>query len=455
MKRPTYSDIAKKLSKKKAKFEALSDTFDPAKRFTAQRMVPKYESKLDDLFQVQEMSKSPDGKMYLKKGGKLKYQQGGDGILDRLKSLWNSPPQNNSYFYNTDMNEKVLSQTPGRGNLMDYTNSLGSFGFGNQGAYSDLGINPVQSGTIDQRQTPVQQSSGAGIINQNRRPASQTPGSGGSPGGTFKDANVNNLPFLDQLASMGMPQQDNVADPLAFLNDLGNMGLPQEDIAGTAPAQTARRGFKGADIAGAVGPFMDNLANLINPTPKIPSPRFMSPARMETRFNVAPQINEMRRGMRNFGQSIDRSVGQAGQGAAFKGKALADYFKQTGNILGQKENIEQGLRNQQAQEIARTDNMNQQIASQFDQQQMMRQESERLRRMGMLTNLGEDFMTMSTDRKLRELDARKWDDLMAFFPDMVKDSLLGERFKANLEALGRKPGQSNRYGGKLRMKRKK
>jgi hypothetical protein len=99
--------------------------------------------------------------------------------------------------------------------------------------------------------------------------------------------------------------------------------------------------------------------------------------------------------------------------------------------------------------------MNQQIGSQFDQQQMMRQESERLRRMGMLTNLGEDFMTMSTDRKLRELDARKWDDLMAFFPDMAKDSILRERFKANLEALGRKPGQSNRYGGKLRMKRKK
>jgi hypothetical protein len=312
MKRPTYSDIAKKLSKKKAKFEALSDTFDPAKRFTAQRMVPKYESKLDDLFQVQEMSKSPDGKMYLKKGGKLKYQQGGDGILDRLKSLWNSPPQNNSYFYNTDMNEKVLSRTPGRGNLMDYTKSLGSFGFQNPGAYSDLGIKPVQSGTIEQRQNPM--------FNQpvpspssNRRPSQQGPPTGSSMGIPRNQAIMNspNRPdiFSPDISGAGRPVKNN---PLAFLDDLGNMGLPQEDIAGTAPAQTARRGFKGADIAGAVGPFMDNLANLINPTPKIPSPRFMSPARMETRFNVAPQVNEMRRGMRNFNQSIDRSVGQAG-----------------------------------------------------------------------------------------------------------------------------------------------
>lgn len=469
MKRKTYSDIAKKLSKKKAKFELGGDSFDPAAKFTAERMVPRYESKLDNLFEVQEMSKDPIGREMLKYGGKM-YGYGGKmyGYGGKMK-----------YFQGGDLNDPTDPPSPGYGPIIDFLIS-----------------DPVRQGIRSVGNFLGRPSPNALARAQTQRPV--TTGTG--PGGNLTDYLGSGRDFMRPVGSVAQPSTSafqttlttpsraNVipqssgtrrtgtpvpTTPLRVNLDLdtlpmaGARSLPGEisnltegirpDIAGSTRAQmeaqspggSVPKRLTGTDIMGAAAPFMDNLANLINPTPRIPAPRFATPARIDTRVNVAPQINEMRRGMRQFGQSVDRSMGQAGQAAAFKGQALGDFFRGVSDIEGQRENMERSLRNQQAQEIARTDMMNQQIASQFDQQQLARTEAERMRRIGLLTNLGEDFMTMRDDKRLRELDDERLDIMQMAFE-------VGQKDPGVIDILEKlRNVKTRKYGGRLRKKMKK
>ena len=57
MKKKSFSDVAEHLSRQRKKYEVNLESSDKAKRNTAELMVARIDSNMDQLFQMQEMQK--------------------------------------------------------------------------------------------------------------------------------------------------------------------------------------------------------------------------------------------------------------------------------------------------------------------------------------------------------------------------------------------------------------
>lgn len=459
----TYSELAERLSRQKGKFDKLSKSSDPAERFTGERMNIGMEMKLDALFNMQELGKSL-------KGGKAKsYQDGGDplnrfrnkgySITPEVKSMWDQ------FQFESTPRTMVQPTFPSTPTSASYPIPEGTFqnffkdSFNNQLIANKWNTSGYTRGTLP-KDSPEDIMFNAKVRNKWNLDGRER---WKAPTGSFSEVfsramgNAKNNPstFTDPVVPTVTPSVPRGTDksggsgkgstttpattsvertnvtPITAKSLWASPDLP--GVTGSrlpvTPGAPGSSGGTGKDVVGNlnealgnIGPYLDNFANILNPIPRLNAPRYMRAPRLETSYNIDPYLQEARRGLRTTNTAIDRSVGQGNVAAAYKAGALADYFRGVGGATAMKENTERQLRNAQAQAVADVDNANAQITNNYQLQLTGRQEANRLRNIGMLNNLGEDFMTQRNDKAMRDLDKQKFAVLAEIFKDVIGSS---------------------------------
>ena len=150
---------------------------------------------------------------------------------------------------------------------------------------------------------------------------------------------------------------------------------------------------------GMAGSFMDNIARArqINRTRPINAPMYGEAPVLETRMNIAPQLNEARNAQAIFNRGIDRSAMSGGQGMAAKASAYAGRLNAANKMYGEKSNRELALRNRQRQLSAQTANQNRQMYGQY-RNNLINFENARLGAIAQnAANFGQDLSSIGSD----------------------------------------------------------
>lgn len=99
--------------------------------------------------------------------------------------------------------------------------------------------------------------------------------------------------------------------------------------------------------AGILGTFLDNFANrrAINRMEGPATPVYTPGVKLDTTYDINPQLSAARDGETVLNRSIDNSMTSAGSATASKIGAFAQRLRNTGELYGQKTNAESQMRN--------------------------------------------------------------------------------------------------------------
>ena len=156
------------------------------------------------------------------------------------------------------------------------------------------------------------------------------------------------------------------------------------------------KAYRAAGIAGA---FVDNAARYrqIRSTQQPAAPMYMSAPVLETRMNIAPQLNEARTAQASFNRGLSRSGMGGGQKMAAQAAAYAGRVNAANKMYGEKSNREIALRNRQRQIAAQTSNQNRQMYGQY-RNNLINFENARLGAIAQnAANFGQDLSSISSD----------------------------------------------------------
>jgi hypothetical protein len=174
---------------------------------------------------------------------------------------------------------------------------------------------------------------------------------------------------------------------------------------------------------GNAAPFLDNLANLRTAlkTPQVPNALTVPRARMQTSFNINPQLNAIREAGVSANKAIDQGMSQSQVGQANKAGVLAERLRQEGELRGQKENAEVQMKNQQAMADADTGARNAEILNQNNLQKAAREDQVNQRLGAVVGNLGTDIMNINRESNMRNLDMEKFSIIAKTNPMAASD----------------------------------
>lgn len=144
--------------------------------------------------------------------------------------------------------------------------------------------------------------------------------------------------------------------------------------------------------------LMDNIGNaaLTATSPKFAKPILTPNTPIETKFNVNPQIAVNRRATRSAADTILNNTSDSATARANIASTKLVGAMNEGNILGQKENIELGLRNQNIGTKNQVDSINAEKGNQFAEKTFIRAGDIQTRISGNLANLSEDVKGAQT-----------------------------------------------------------
>lgn len=125
----------------------------------------------------------------------------------------------------------------------------------------------------------------------------------------------------------------------------------------------------GMDALGAIAPFIDNAAfSKYKKNVKGDStPELYSSPRMETAYDISPQVAAAMRAQRSLYSNLDNSNTNRGTSNANKVAGYTQGVRTMGELLSQKSNMEQQLRNQASQVRTETNNKNVNVRNQHAQ----------------------------------------------------------------------------------------
>jgi hypothetical protein len=190
-----------------------------------------------------------------------------------------------------------------------------------------------------------------------------------------------------------------------------------------APQSTSMMNSKKSfgDILGSTAPFLDNVANLIatKNTPQVPNPVYTAPPRMQTKINVDPQIKKINEDVATTSRAIDQGTSSAGVANANKAKLVADKWRATGELQGNKANMEAQLTNQAAYADYQGRRSNDALSNQRNQMQMMRTDDVNSRYAGVLSDFGSDIANINREKNLMARDKDAMRMLMKTNPDAI------------------------------------
>jgi hypothetical protein len=175
------------------------------------------------------------------------------------------------------------------------------------------------------------------------------------------------------------------------------------------------------DILGSTAPFLDNVANLIatKNTPSVPSPTYTAPPRMQTKINIDPQIKKINEDVATTSRAIDQGTSSAGVANANKAKLVADKWRATGELQGNKVNAEAQLTNQAAYADYQGRRSNDALSNQRNQMDMMRTDDVNSRYAGVLSDFGSDIANINREKNLMARDKDAMRMLMKTNPDAI------------------------------------
>ncbi len=307
----TYASMATKLGIEKGKFENNLKSSDIHKKNTAERMVQRKDTELAKLFTNQENSKKAYG-----------------GFLSNMDKNSNTTGAKEVKRYFQDGGDGLDPNTPnpailGNRNLEDYkplfdkASDFTGIGIGNDLPFKEENIGDIGIGL------PTDQTYNMGNIDTTNPLYHPT-----SVNTNSKPANQRSIPNYGNLIS-------NLTKGAGFASDIYN-------------------------------------AKLINEAPQLPNPRLEQPIKLNTEYNIQPQLSENRDAYKDFARGVDANMSSSNIGIANKAAAYAQRLKSSNELFGQKANIETGLKNQETLANQGVTNRNLAKLSSYDTEQYNR-----------------------------------------------------------------------------------
>lgn len=262
------------------------------------------------------------------------------------------------------------------------------------------------------------------------------------------------------IPSIMSPQASYVANNAA--NKIYDMNERTRAMLGLSPVASSPSGQSGPGFFQRAGAFLRNTLDdvnadqvVMNATPfakiaasrraidnfrPVPAPRTQGSVDLDTDYNINPQLIENRRALRTMNETIDQSNTSSSAANAARLMAFTQNLNQTGQLYGQKENIETQLGNRQAMVNADIEGRNNQLLNQYD---MMRRDDENQRdamRLGATQDFFDTIQGLAMDRELKRADIERLRILTQQYDPGVISRMLGaaglEKLADNLESAG-------------------
>jgi hypothetical protein len=204
---------------------------------------------------------------------------------------------------------------------------------------------------------------------------------------------------------------ETIKDPLDTLFEMQESQKAIEEAEAQnnqgAPQQMA---FGGEFDFNDVVPFLDNITNsmLTDDTPNIPRPILTEAPRLKTDFNINPQIEEMRRSSGATKVALERSGLGANRVAANMAAVRAADISGRNQLMGQKENVETQLKNQQS--VLDNQNMKENAGklSKYRYDKMLRDDDIAGRRSANVSNFVEDVQFNEAQKIAEETNQQEF-----------------------------------------------
>lgn len=321
----TYAQIADKLGKKKGKFEDKMSSHNTAAKNTGKRMIERIDNELDKTFNEQEMMKAK----------KFATNQAPLSSSSSKPKMWSGGDIDPKLGYNPAAAGSSMNPLPGGWKFdprskrpMNYVNHNGMYGQASDAFANGEFLMPGQmDSTKDFYNTypnPVM---------ANKR---------GTMYNTSVDAFIK--PKIGTNSIDGLPIDDLPIDPNKYAR-------PNMTVTPTTSTATDGTGVKGKKLAGDLLPwqFVDNLANGIATanTPKIPKPYLDDNVKLNTTFDINPQLSSARNTKDALVKSINANTAQSGVSNSNKQQLFATYNDTANGLYGQKFNVENELKNKE------------------------------------------------------------------------------------------------------------
>jgi hypothetical protein len=408
----TFAQVAEMLGNKQAKFEErLNKASDSIARNSAQRMLDRIEDSKDRLFNSQEALKVPQAPV-----GVSQFGAGGEtdpptSEAEKEKAL---KEYQEAYAHHAKMRQAIgtndtelLNATPGAKWGPYTTNDL----------TSDLA-----------RAQELRKKAGLGLVEDAKL---TLPHAGQQIRGTF-----------NQLAGTHYGSGGNVSQH----------GWGADLLKKASGWVSDNKGAIG-DTINSVMPFVDNAyaSKTINNMQAPVDPILQKSAQINTNYNINPQLLANRDTNTILNKSIDASNTSGGSAQNQKIAAFAKRMGTTGQLYGQKNQVEGQLEDKQRIINTQTENANIDTMNQFNEATRGFKNNQMVERMNNMSNVSTDAMQMFKDNKMFEMDKQRMELYGTMSPNALaqwdtefgKQSLKSQGFEAASEQFKNHTGTAN------------
>jgi len=193
----------------------------------------------------------------------------------------------------------------------------------------------------------------------------------------------------------------------------------------------------------AASPYIDNVANgiLTAFTPKVAKPNFLKPRKLNTDYNVNPQLTEVNNAVDSSVNNIENNTSNSNTA---RNNITSTRLKGAGEkakILANKENVENDLKNQNTQFQMQTEGVNNRIRDQYNNDTIARAGSMREEASANIADVQNNIITGQNNKAEEEYN----DKALSYVQDIYKTSGVGNRSDASalelLKLLQQKRGE--------------
>lgn len=324
-----FAEPAKELGLKKAKAEKQLEDTDIHKRNSAKRLLETIQIEFTNLFNQQKQKQVAEG---VASNGVPKMANGGIIPPGIPEDIWTYITD---YYKNNDVS--TMQAGSDQQSAMNLTNrQYGNF-INNGSKLGTKQYNPMLRNLPD---NPAESITTLSPKSAESMDFSQLPSNEWVENYRPED-NEALTKFLDDKARVKSP-------------NTASTGVPDSKLKGAqSPTSTVKGMASGnvEELATNLVPLIDNIVNynLTQKTPQIPKPTYLKATPSKVGYNIEPQLSEINKSERSFGETVDNSTSNSAVSRANKLTASAASLGLKNQAYGQKENYETQLTNQARQ----------------------------------------------------------------------------------------------------------
>lgn len=193
--------------------------------------------------------------------------------------------------------------------------------------------------------------------------------------------------------------------------------------------------------AGILGSFVDNIANrrAINKMQGPAAPTYTPGVKLNTTYNINPQLAEAREAEVAVNRGIDNSMTSAGSATASKIGAFTNRLRETGRLYAAKENAENQMRNHETLVNSQINAGNVAMGNRYRQDVVDFNNMKTNAIAGNSSDFGQDLMNISSAYQQSVVGPKQ--QLEMLYPYMNKYGMMDKYYGAILERLGVQPAK--------------